>query len=709
MTELMRRPNTATVGSEIIALGYKRCSSEEQLKGYGLEVQDDELHAWEAESPRRVLLEVFSDEGVSGSLDHRPGMLRLEARAREGEANRIVVPKVDRVGRTARAAFNWAWRMQDIGVHFIAVQERIDTSTELGWTMFQQYVFFSEMEWNRIRQRTLDGRNKKIEYGGWPAGPAPYGYRIEGKGQKGSLLVVNVDEARIILKAVSLLIDDKKSFAEAADELNRLKMYTRSGKPWTCTNLYQRMHSETFDGYTTYRKTSRGYRRKATNLYEDGTPVHGESVRIAVPQILTADRNAELKAALKKRSLSKPQSTARTYSLSGHIISGCGKTYVGGGRTEHRSYYCQGQRPEVVMEDGKAVKKSGCGCTNLDAADVEEAVWNKAKQLLRDEDRLKALAGRWVNALPGDRDKYAEREKSLTASIEKQKKLIEDAVPEYIKAGMEAAVAVAASKKLQEEVDGWEKQLKEVQAWLAGCDKAQQRANAIVALARSSKSRLANLSESERAEIFDMFRIIVIPDTHRFVKRSGTPCKVTAWHHKSGTLVPPDVTEAQWGRACEVIAQFHGPRHFSMTKLDLRVALNGMLHRLRHGVEWSQLESWGSPEALRQRQGAWFRSGAWQALMEHLSAYGQGTEAYRHPTIPTLHVVGEIRTGVLTLLGAAQADPAGLSDDGSGFRDLDGDAQQSGGYGPASDGSGMFRELAIDAEKIAKAAAKRFR
>ncbi|KUM91915.1 hypothetical protein AQI88_34575 [Streptomyces cellostaticus] len=707
MSKLMRRPNTATVGSEIIALGYKRCSSEEQLKGYGLEVQDDELHAWEAESLQHTLLEVFSDEGVGGSLDHRPGMLRLEARAWEGEANRIVVPKVDRVGRTARAAFNWAWRMQDIGIHFIAIQERIDTSTELGWTMFQQYVFFSEMEWNRIRQRTLDGRNKKIEYGGWPAGPAPYRYRIEGKGQKGSFLVVNEDEARVIHKAVSLLIDDKKSFEEAADELNRLEMYTRSGKPWTCTNLYQRVHSETFDGYTTYRKTNRGCRKKATKLYEDGTPVHGEPVRIAVPQILTAHRNVELKAALKKRSLEKPQSAARTYSLSGHILSGCGKTYVGGGRTEHRSYYCQGQRPEVVMEDGKAVKKPGCDCTNLDAAEAEKDVWNKVAELVRDEDRLKALASRWVNTLPGDRDKYAERENSLTASIEKQKKLIEDAVPEYIKAGMEPAVAVAAAKKLQEEVDGWEKQLKEVRDWLAGYDKAQQRANAIVALARSSKRRLANLSESEKAGIFDMFRIVVLPDTHRFVKRSGAPCKVIAWHHESGTLVPPDVTEAQWGRACEVIAQFHGPRHFSMTKLDLRVALNGMLHRLRHGVEWSQLESWGNPEALRQRQGTWFRSGAWQALMEHLSTCGQGTRVYQHPAIPTLHVVGEVRTGVLALLGATEADVTELSDDGSGFHDRGGDAQQSGGCGPASDGSGIFRELAIDAEKIAKAVARR--
>lgn len=690
MTKPMRLPVPDTLGPEIVALGYKRCSTDEQVKGYGLEIQDDVLRAWEAEDPRRALIEVFSDEGVGGSLDHRPDMLRLEQRAREGKANRIVVAKVDRVGRTARATFNWAWRMQDIGIHFIAVEESIDTSTELGWTMFQQYVFFSEVEWNRIRRRTLDGRNKKVDYGGWPGGPAPYGYKIEGKGQKGSFLVINEDEARVILKAVSLLVDYKLSFEGVSDELNRLKMYTRSGKPWTCTNLYQRMHAETFDGYTTYRKTNRGDRKKATKLQEDGTPVYGKPVRIAVPEVLTPGRNKELKAALSNRSLKKPQNVARIYPLSGHIGSGCGKVYVGGGRVKHRSYYCQGQRPEVVMENGEAVKKPGCDCTNLDAAEVEETVWDRVTELLQDEGRLTALADRWVKIPPGNRNKYAEREQSLTASIEKEKQLIADTVPQYIKAGMDPEVAAAAVRELQKEVDSWERQLTEVRNWLAEYGRARIRANALAALARSSHKQLGDLSEAKKGEIFDMFRIVVIPDTHRFVKRSGATCKVASWHHESGTLVPPDVTEAQWKEAREVIAQFHGPRHFSMTKLDLRAALNAMLHRLRHGMEWSQLADRGAPEALRHRQGVWFRSGAWQALMEHLAVSGHGMEVYRHPLIPPLHVVGEVRTGVLALLRAAEDGLTELTDDESVAN-------------PINDN---LHEMAIAAERIVKAVLK---
>ncbi|MGX1909496.1 hypothetical protein ACWIID_11605 [Streptomyces phaeochromogenes] len=307
-------------------------------------------------------------------------------------------------------------------------------------------------------------------------------------------------------------------------------------------------------------------------------------------------------------------------------------------------------------------------------------------ELLADEARLRTLADRWAVSLPGDRDKYLERQESLATSIEKQEKLIEDAVPEYIKAGMEPAVASAAVKKLREEVQGWRKQFEEVQHWLSEHEQAQARANAIISLAHFSRERLANLDAAKKAEIFGMFRIAVLPENGRFVKRSGTPCQVTTWHHETGTLVPPDVSETQWEAAREVIAQYHGPRHFSMTSLDLRQALKGMLHRLRHGAEWSEIESWGHAEAIRQRQGVWFRSGAWQALMKHLTTDGQGTVAYRHPTIPLLHVVGEICSGALTLMGPTKDHLTELTDGGSG--------------NPIS---GMFRELALGAEKIARA------
>jgi hypothetical protein len=417
---------------------------------------------------------------------------------------------------------------------------------------------------------------------------------------------------------VTLLIDGKKSYEDVAAELNRLEMYTRSGRPWTANNLYQRMHSETFDGRTTYRKTNRGHREKARKLHEDRTPVHGDPVHISVPRILTPDRTGELKVTLKERSIGEPRKPARIYTLSGHIVSDCGLAYVGGGRTGQRAYRCQ----------GNSSTKSGCGCTNLDAIETEDAVWSVVAQLLTNEVILSALAEGEFTSLPGDRDKYLERQQRLGTSIEKQRKLIEDAVPEYIKAGMEPAVATAATRRLPEEVESWEKQLGEVQHWLSQYEQMQDRANAIMSLVHSPQEPTVNLDAVGKARISDTLRIVVFPAKGRFVKRSGAPCAVTAWHHATGTRVPPDL---------------HRPVPRDSTLLDDQTGpAAGPERDVAPTSPWSGVvrnRTLGPPRDYPPAAGSLVPQ---RRLMEHLTSDGQGTAAYRHPTIPPLHVVSEV-------------------------------------------------------------------
>ena len=105
-------------------VAYLRVSTDEQVQsGLGLEAQ---RAAVEQEAARRgwsVVWEV--DEGVSGKLRNRPALDRALARLRAGEAQALVVAKMDRLGRsviqasdvleTARrqkwdlSSSTWAW------------------------------------------------------------------------------------------------------------------------------------------------------------------------------------------------------------------------------------------------------------------------------------------------------------------------------------------------------------------------------------------------------------------------------------------------------------------------------------------------------------------------------------------------------------------------------------------------------------------------
>ncbi|TDU04559.1 resolvase-like protein [Streptomyces sp. 846.5] len=142
----LARPGTVTEAALVVA-SYTRVSTLEQLEGFGLEVQNGINGGWLRRNPNVVVQGNYQDDAVSGALDRRPAMDRLTADARSGRFDRILVARVDRVGRTGRAAYQWAWNMADIGVHFISVQEGIDTSTAEGWNAFMRYVTASEMEW----------------------------------------------------------------------------------------------------------------------------------------------------------------------------------------------------------------------------------------------------------------------------------------------------------------------------------------------------------------------------------------------------------------------------------------------------------------------------------------------------------------------------------------------------------------------------------
>src|SRR3954452_10469198 len=83
------------------AATYVRVSTEEQVDGTSLNVQQEscqriiEQHGW-------GLVGAFGDEGVSGALGSRPGLDELLKCARRGEVALVVVPRLDRLGRSLR-------------------------------------------------------------------------------------------------------------------------------------------------------------------------------------------------------------------------------------------------------------------------------------------------------------------------------------------------------------------------------------------------------------------------------------------------------------------------------------------------------------------------------------------------------------------------------------------------------------------------------
>lgn len=100
---------------------------------------------------------VFKDTGISGMKSSRPEFDNLLKEMRLMRFNVIMVTKLDRLGRSLQHLLSLFSEFNNLGVHFIAITQNIDTSSAVGKFQLQVLGAFAEFERNIISERTKEG------------------------------------------------------------------------------------------------------------------------------------------------------------------------------------------------------------------------------------------------------------------------------------------------------------------------------------------------------------------------------------------------------------------------------------------------------------------------------------------------------------------------------------------------------------------------
>ena len=109
---------------------YARTSTSD--KGQDIGLQTDELTALAVQRDWRVV-EVYKDEGLSGSKTQRPGLDAMLADAQAGRFDVVVVFKLDRLGRSTSHLLHVLDLLKGWGVGFTSARDPgIDTTTPQG-------------------------------------------------------------------------------------------------------------------------------------------------------------------------------------------------------------------------------------------------------------------------------------------------------------------------------------------------------------------------------------------------------------------------------------------------------------------------------------------------------------------------------------------------------------------------------------------------
>lgn len=183
------------------AIGYVRVSSEQQAQeGVSLNAQRQKLRDY-CRAMDIELIDIVADEGYSASSLKRPGLQAALAKLQQGQAQSLIVTKLDRLTRCVKDLGTLCEQYFSDGKPstLLSVSDSIDTRTAAGKLVLNVLTSVAQWEREAISERTRDVL-AHLKRNGVKLGGAPYGWRyaarVDASGRR-ALAEVRSEQAAI--------------------------------------------------------------------------------------------------------------------------------------------------------------------------------------------------------------------------------------------------------------------------------------------------------------------------------------------------------------------------------------------------------------------------------------------------------------------------------------------------------------------------------
>ena len=139
-------------------IGYTRVSTDQQGEsGHGLDAQADTIRAYVDRQDGWELVDLLSEVGSGRTTSRRPLLAEAIQRIEAGEADGLIVAKLDRMTRSVVDGAHLVRQAEDNGWSLVALDLGIDTSTRNGRLMATVIMALGEWEADAISERTREG------------------------------------------------------------------------------------------------------------------------------------------------------------------------------------------------------------------------------------------------------------------------------------------------------------------------------------------------------------------------------------------------------------------------------------------------------------------------------------------------------------------------------------------------------------------------
>ncbi|MBA7550908.1 hypothetical protein ES705_43438 [subsurface metagenome] len=219
--------NKLTKNKELTKLvGYCRVSTDSQKEEGTIEIQEKALRQ-HSNKNNFELVKIFKDEGVSGSLENRPGLAELFYFIEDNkEIKGVLIFKLDRLARDLYIQEKLIKELDNLKLKLISINEPGLESDDPMRKAFRQFLgIIAELEKAFITMRLSAGRVNKAQKGGFAGGVTAMGYISKNK-----KLIIDEEQAETIRLIFKMKRYKRMGLREIARELNNLNISTSSGK-----------------------------------------------------------------------------------------------------------------------------------------------------------------------------------------------------------------------------------------------------------------------------------------------------------------------------------------------------------------------------------------------------------------------------------------------------------------------------------------------
>lgn len=223
---------------------YARVSTDQEIQLHSLEEQMKAFRAKIAQHPGWMLVDVYADEGISGtSVKKRKEFLRMMEDCEAGKVDYIMAKSISRFARNTVECLSYVRHLQSIGVQLYFEKEGLDTATSVSELILTVMAAFAQEESRSISENLKWGIRKRFESGEsrWTK---TYGYRKTKDGE----IVIEPDEAAIV-RMIFKMYQYGIPMTDILDELTFIQAPSARGKQtWNKTALKYLLENEKYIG-----------------------------------------------------------------------------------------------------------------------------------------------------------------------------------------------------------------------------------------------------------------------------------------------------------------------------------------------------------------------------------------------------------------------------------------------------------------------------